>query len=252
MNIMIVISIGDFMQYCQHICRLWQGFLKPQCRYGRVMLRSVCHYVTSLSLSSLSSLLSLLSLLSSLSLRFYNIGIDGTTNPSLIQDLDLIAVSPTKAYYYSNNGNGLDSVNNNEKVIIDGPNVGIWSIIVKAKVLPYGSQLFSIVITSSGSVIGIKDEDLSIYDDIYTDDFKSDDDGSAGGGDNLDDIYTDDFKSDDDDSGGDVDNLDDIYNDDFKSDDDSGSAGDVDNLDDIYTDDFKSDDDNKTHLRAHQ
>ena len=112
--------------------------------------------------------------------------VDGSTQNALIQDLDLIALSPTSKKYYSNNGQCLDNVNNNEKIVVENPEAGVWSIVIKTKSLPYGSQLFSISITSGGSVVGVnkkeKDEnkyDLDdVLDDIYTDDIGIDDDSN--------------------------------------------------------------------------
>ena len=111
---------------------------------------------------------------------------DGTTQRALLQDLDLVAVSPSENKLYSNNGDGLDDVNNNERIVVVNPETGLWSIIVTTKSLPYGSQLFSISITSGGSVVGVnkkeKDEnkyDLDdVLDDIYTDDIGIDDDSN--------------------------------------------------------------------------
>lgn len=109
--------------------------------------------------------------------------VDGTTQKALIQDLDLVVIfRQKKRKYFSNNLSGLDSINNNEKVIVMNPDVGTWSIIIKTKALPYGSQLFSLSITSSGSVTSINGDEYEdkyefndVLDDIYTDDFGQDD-----------------------------------------------------------------------------
>jgi len=108
--------------------------------------------------------------------------VDGSTQNALIQDLDLIALSPTSKKYYSNNGQCLDNVNNNEKIVVENPEAGVWSIVIKTKSLPYGSQLFSLVVTSGGTVTGVnnnknsKYENNDILDDIYNDDIGRDDD----------------------------------------------------------------------------
>ena len=108
--------------------------------------------------------------------------VDGSTQNALIQDLDLIALSPTSKKYYSNNGQCLDNVNNNEKIVVENPEAGVWSIVIKTKSLPYGSQLFSLVVTSGGTITGVNVNDNSKYeindilDDIYNDDIGSDDD----------------------------------------------------------------------------
>jgi len=48
---------------------------------------------------------------------------------------------------------GYDTINTVEKIIIPNPVTGTWKAVVVAKALPAsGNQLFSLVITSAGTV----------------------------------------------------------------------------------------------------
>lgn len=55
--------------------------------------------------------------------------------------------------YHANGLPGYDSLNTIEKIIIDNPQTGAWKAVVVTKALPMsGNQLFSLVITSGGTV----------------------------------------------------------------------------------------------------
>jgi hypothetical protein len=80
--------------------------------------------------------------------------VDGTTSKALLNDLDLKIVSPYGDVYYPNGKNVKDSLNNNEKIVINNPKKGAYKVTVTSKALPAGgSQKFSIVITSSGTTV---------------------------------------------------------------------------------------------------
>ena len=73
---------------------------------------------------------------------------------NLLNDLDLMIVSPTGMYYYGNNIKG-DELNPVERIVLsesDGLVIGAYTIVVVAKSLATDAQEFSIVITSGGSV----------------------------------------------------------------------------------------------------
>lgn len=72
---------------------------------------------------------------------------------NLLNDLDLIVTSPLGNVTYGNNITA-DEFNPVERVVIDNPMIGVWSVTVVAKELAVGSsQAYAVVITSGGSVI---------------------------------------------------------------------------------------------------
>eukprot|EP00602_Paraphysomonas_sp_CaronLab_P003300 CAMPEP_0185020344 /NCGR_PEP_ID=MMETSP1103-20130426/2933_1 /TAXON_ID=36769 /ORGANISM="Paraphysomonas bandaiensis, Strain Caron Lab Isolate" /LENGTH=880 /DNA_ID=CAMNT_0027551175 /DNA_START=787 /DNA_END=3429 /DNA_ORIENTATION=+ len=89
----------------------------------------------------------------------------------LLNDIDLMVISPSGQVFYGNNRRG-DEFNPLERVVIHKPEKGVYTVHVTAKKLAMGSeQLYSIVITSKGyvdesatAVARISAEDLN-YDD---------------------------------------------------------------------------------------
>jgi hypothetical protein len=90
----------------------------------------------------------------SLPLKFTLVWIDypGSPNiyPNLVNDLDLVVTSPSGLTYYGNTRNGRpggspDRVNTVERLIIVGPEVGRYSIRVRAFNVPRGPQDFALV-----------------------------------------------------------------------------------------------------------
>lgn len=72
---------------------------------------------------------------------------------NLLNDLDLIVTSPRGNVTYGNNISS-DEFNPVERVVIENPMVGVWSVKVVSKRLAVGTyQNYSIVITSGGSVV---------------------------------------------------------------------------------------------------
>jgi hypothetical protein len=79
--------------------------------------------------------------------------VQGSTGKALINDLNIQAVSPSGQTIFPNLLSGPDTVNTVEKIKIANPTVGRWKISVSANALPVqGRQLFSLVITSNGTV----------------------------------------------------------------------------------------------------
>lgn len=143
-------------------------------------------------------------------------GNDGTNSPALVHDLDLVITSPSGETYFSNGGDDLDSLNNNEQIHIDsGFGTGTWKVttvlmgrfetkilfifslscfyivvfilcsvpvlvlqvVISSQALPYsGQQLFSLIITSRGSVATGDDNGGEIYDDGGSDNYEDADD----------------------------------------------------------------------------
>jgi hypothetical protein len=72
---------------------------------------------------------------------------------NLLNDLDLIVTSPRGNVTYGNNISS-DEFNPVERVVIENPMLGVWSVTVVAKTLAVGtSQNYAIVINSGGSVV---------------------------------------------------------------------------------------------------
>ncbi len=84
----------------------------------------------------------------------------GTPNvsPSLVNDLDLTALSPSGVMHYpwtldpANPGSaavrtGPDRLNNIEQVVVDAPEAGIWQVRLVGTTVPLGPQAFSLVAT---------------------------------------------------------------------------------------------------------
>jgi hypothetical protein len=72
---------------------------------------------------------------------------------NLLNDLDLIVTSPLGNMTYGNNITS-DEFNPVERVVINNPRQGVWSVTVVAKELAVGSsQTYAVVITSGGNVI---------------------------------------------------------------------------------------------------
>lgn len=84
--------------------------------------------------------------------------VPGTPNviPSLVNDLDLVVLSPSGQRHYPWTLNpaspgdpaartGEDHLNNIEQVRIDAPESGVWSIQVRGSLVPIGPQAYSIV-----------------------------------------------------------------------------------------------------------
>jgi hypothetical protein len=70
--------------------------------------------------------------------------------PNLINDLDLVVTSPSGATYYGNSRDGQpggapDRVNNVERLVIGQPELGRYSIRVRAFNVPRGPQDFALV-----------------------------------------------------------------------------------------------------------
>ena len=85
---------------------------------------------------------------------------DGSTAQLLLHDLDLVATAPDGATYYGN-GNGRDSVNVNEQVLVSQPAEGLWTFKVQAGQLLYAdSQQYSIVITFAAMQATQGDDDI--------------------------------------------------------------------------------------------
>ena len=108
--------------------------------------------------------------LSSLSRRNYVVQVSSTSTPlrvtiawtdppnvvwavkNLLNDLDVMVISPSGAISYGNNIQG-DEFNTAERVVVDTPEVGEYQVYVTAKVLAFGeSQDFAISITCDGFV----------------------------------------------------------------------------------------------------
>lgn len=71
---------------------------------------------------------------------------------NLLNDIDLMVISPSGKIYYGNNRQG-DEFNPLERVVINHPEKGEYKVHVTTKQLSYGTeQLYSIVITSVGYV----------------------------------------------------------------------------------------------------
>ena len=78
---------------------------------------------------------------------------DSWAAKNLLNDLDLMVVSPSGKVYYGNNRQG-DEFNPLERVVINHPERGEYKVHVTSKILAYGTeQLYSIVITSDGYVV---------------------------------------------------------------------------------------------------
>eukprot|EP00602_Paraphysomonas_sp_CaronLab_P006942 CAMPEP_0185025224 /NCGR_PEP_ID=MMETSP1103-20130426/8265_1 /TAXON_ID=36769 /ORGANISM="Paraphysomonas bandaiensis, Strain Caron Lab Isolate" /LENGTH=1079 /DNA_ID=CAMNT_0027558375 /DNA_START=206 /DNA_END=3445 /DNA_ORIENTATION=- len=96
---------------------------------------------------------------------------------NLLNDLDLIVTSPLGNVTYGNNIKG-DEFNPVERVVIEEPMVGQWSVEVVANSLAVGdNQKYSIVITSGGSVqetetninpIPVSTDDVLVDDETET------------------------------------------------------------------------------------
>jgi hypothetical protein len=72
---------------------------------------------------------------------------------NLLNDLDLIVTSPLGNVTYGNNISS-DEFNPVERVVIDNPMLGVWSVTVVAKELAVGtSQSYAVAITSGGNVM---------------------------------------------------------------------------------------------------
>lgn len=75
----------------------------------------------------------------------------GSPSKALLHDLDLTVTSPSGGLFFGNGGSRPDAINNNEKVVVQNPPLGAWSVSVKARALTFAPvQLFSIVITCAG------------------------------------------------------------------------------------------------------
>ena len=80
--------------------------------------------------------------------------VDGTTNNALLQDLDLVVISPNGDTLYPNGRGDRDFLNTVERVVVDNPQEGAYTVTVSSHSLPVtGSQCFALVITSRGAVI---------------------------------------------------------------------------------------------------
>ena len=142
---------------------IYQGF-------GRIQLSNVLPlkgvfdfdlYVSDLALLGENSAKSLYVDVSSgnqplrVTITWYDPPNSGTPSKALLSNLDLLLTSPSGAKYYGNRGKASrkDSKNNVEQITVLTPIQGMWMIAVSAKALPYsGSQKFSIVVTSLGTV----------------------------------------------------------------------------------------------------
>lgn len=79
--------------------------------------------------------------------------VQGTTSKALLNDLDLTLRSPSGQTYYPNNRPSVDVVNTLERVRVQSPATGTWTVDIRCKSLPFaGNQLFAVVITSKGQV----------------------------------------------------------------------------------------------------
>jgi len=79
---------------------------------------------------------------------------DGITTPALLHDLDLVLVSPSGAQFLGNGGSTADTLNTVEQVLVDGPELGAWTVIVSSQALvTANSQTFSLVATLIGSAL---------------------------------------------------------------------------------------------------
>jgi hypothetical protein len=57
--------------------------------------------------------------------------------------------------FYPNGKTSADRVNTVEKVSVSNPQTGNWQLVISTNALPKtGNQLFSLVITSAGKVVG--------------------------------------------------------------------------------------------------
>lgn len=82
---------------------------------------------------------------------------DGISTQALLNDLDLLLVSPSQQQYYGNGANtgnsGFDSINNNEQVYVNSPDTGDWTLTISSNALFSGdTQPYSLVVTMLGSV----------------------------------------------------------------------------------------------------
>ncbi|MEM3445382.1 MAG: S8 family serine peptidase [Thermoplasmata archaeon] len=92
-------------------------------------------------------------------LRFVLVWTDYPGNPSaakdIVNDLDLVVISPTNTTYLGNvfsnsesvSGGTADTTNVEECVYLNSPPTGLWIVRVIGKNVPYGPQPFSLVIT---------------------------------------------------------------------------------------------------------
>lgn len=87
---------------------------------------------------------------------------------NLLNDLDLTVISPTGQVYYGNGIQG-DEYNPLERVVIDTPEIGLYLVVVTAKVFAGSdAQDYSIVITSDGTVdVAETITNAITVDDIY-------------------------------------------------------------------------------------
>lgn len=82
---------------------------------------------------------------------------DGISTQALLNDLDMLLVSPSGTQWYGNGANtgnaGFDSVNNNEQVFVATPDTGDWTLTISSHALfSADAQPFSLVATMQGSV----------------------------------------------------------------------------------------------------
>jgi len=84
-------------------------------------------------------------------LSWYDPPADKKAAKALVNDLDLVLKQPNGKTLYGNFKKKRDHVNNNERISINKPSEGVYSLSVEAKALPVaGRQMFSLVLTYSG------------------------------------------------------------------------------------------------------
>ena len=76
-----------------------------------------------------------------------------------MHDLDLCLTHSEGGSPICGGANGeLDTLNTVERVRLDQPRVGRWTVSVKSNALPYGNQVqaFALIITSEGGVVKVQ------------------------------------------------------------------------------------------------
>jgi hypothetical protein len=80
------------------------------------------------------------------------------TSKQVLHDLDLLVISPNGTRYWGNRVENGDERNNNERVVVEHPEEGNYTVLVHAfPLIAADSQDIAIVITSGGRVEGPDD-----------------------------------------------------------------------------------------------